>query len=154
MRSLLFLMCLLVSSSAFSVKITKQEVVDLVEKTCAEIQKTANYQDVLNKITAAEHPYKDKDNPAKYVFAYDDKVNIIAHPKKNLVGKNYHNKPDVRGNKFRDSIVNGALKNGTGWAEYYYKKPGAVGIKKKNAYYKLCSKGDVKIILASGRYAE
>ncbi len=131
--------------------VTKKMVVNLVEKVSQEITKDA--PGTFAKIIKAEHPYKNKENPALYVFVYDKNVKIVAHPKKVLVGKSYKGKPDVKGKKFRDDIVNTGLKNGTGWVDYSYQKPGEKGIHAKTTYLKLVKGSDGnKYIVCAGMY--
>ncbi len=148
---LVTLSCIFIVTNCFSAEITKEQVIKLVDKTCEDIK--ADVGGTFEKIANAEHPYKDAQNPASYVFVYNTEVVIVAHPKKSLIGRSYKGKPDVRGKKFRDDIVNGALKNGTGWVDYSYKKPEEKGIHQKTTYYKLVTGSDGnKYVVASGKY--
>lgn len=123
----------------------------LVNRTCADIEKDA--KTTLDRINAGEHPYRDKDNPAVYVFVYDPDVTIVAHPKPELVGKSMKGVPDTEGRTFRDEIVEGALEHGDGWVEYVYEKPGAEGTYNKSSYYKLVTGSDGKrYIVCCGEY--
>jgi signal transduction histidine kinase len=131
--------------------VTKEKVMERVKITAEAL--TKNAPGTIAKIIAGEHPYKDKDNAAFYVFVYNEKVEIVAHPKKKLVGKSYKGKPDVRGKKFRDEIVAGALANTTGWVDYSYKKPGEKGIHAKTTYYQLVTGSDgTKYVVCAGKY--
>jgi len=133
--------------------VSDDQIIGLVDKVSAEIE--ADTQGTLEKITSGLHPYQNKDNKAFYVFVYDAGVKIVAHPKKSLVGRSYKGKPDVRGKNFRDDIVNGALKNSTGWVDYSYQKPGEKGIHAKTTYYKLITdKVGKKYIVCSGKYRD
>lgn len=133
--------------------VSDDQIIDLVDKVSKEIETEA--QGVFEKIISGLHPYKNKDNKAFYVFVYDKDVKIVAHPKKSLVGRSYKGKPDVKGKKFRDDIVNGALKNSTGWVDYSYQKPGEKGIHAKTTYYKLITGSDgKKYIVCSGKYRD
>jgi polar amino acid transport system substrate-binding protein len=113
---------------------TKDMVIALVDTVSVELQ--ADPKATMEKITAGVHPYKDKDDPSTYIFVYNTAVEIVAHPKQQLVGRSYKGKPDVRGKKFRDEIVDVALKDGTGWVDYSYQKPGESGIHPKTTYCK------------------
>nr|WP_319492623.1 cache domain-containing protein [uncultured Desulfobacter sp.] len=145
------LSCIFISTNCFAADITKEQVVSLVEKTCEDIK--ADAKGTFEKITNAESPYTNAQNPAFYVFVYDTEVVIVAHPKKNLIGRSYKGKPDVKGKKFRDDIVKGALEKGTGWVDYFYKKPEEKGIHQKTTYYKLVTGSDGnKYVVASGKY--
>lgn len=131
--------------------VSDDQIIDLVDKVSKEIE--TDTQGVFDKISSGLHPYKNKDNKAFYVFVYDKDVKIVAHPKQSLVGRSYKGKPDVKGKKFRDDIVNGALKNNTGWVDYSYEKPGEKGIHAKTTYYKLITGSDgKKYIVCAGKY--
>ena len=128
----------------------KRKAQKLVKTSCEKIEKSNNPQSILESINKGEHPFRDKNTPELYVFAYDKDVNIVAHPKSSLVGKNYKGKPDVKGKNFRDEIVSTALKSKKGSVRYSYTKPGQKDILSKIAYVRLCK----DYILASGVYVE
>lgn len=133
--------------------VTDQMVIDLVAQTAAAVEKDA--PGTFAKINAGEAPYVNKDIPAFYVFVYDLEVNMIAHPKAELVGKSMKGKPDPKGKKFRDLIVEGAKKDGTGWVEYMYQKPGDKGLFEKKSYFKVVKGSDGKeYVVISGNYAK
>jgi len=60
-----------------------------------------------------------------YVFAYDQKMTMLAHPvKPEMVGQNLLNKKDWSGGKyFRKEMQKVALSKGDGWVEYEYENP-------------------------------
>ena len=131
--------------------ITTAAVIALVEQSAKAVEEDA--EGTFARIKASEHPFVDKDIPALYVFVYDTDVMMMAHPNTGLVGRSYKGRPDVRGKRFRDAIVEGALANGTGWEDYAYQKPGATGIFDKTAYYMLVTGNDGKqYVVVSGRY--
>ncbi len=143
-------MVLCVCGPAFS-EITDDAVVSLVQKTGADI--TANAAETLAKINAGEAPYKNPDDESFYVFVYDPDVTIVAHPDSNLVGRNYKGKPDVRGKKFRDDLVNVSVADGKGWVDYSYQKPGESGIHEKTTYAEKVVGNDGKTyIICCGKY--
>lgn len=144
-------LCFLFLFGTAAAEVTESDVTGLVESTSANLVKDA--AGTIAAIVAAEHPYKNKDNGANYVFVYDTDVTMVAHPKSVLVGKSYKGKPDVRGKKFRDEIVSGALANKTGWVTYSYTKPGEKGIHPKKTYYQMCEGNDGKTyVVCSGMY--
>ena len=136
--------------SAFA-EITDDAVVALVQKTGADI--TADAAGTLSKVSAGEAPYKNPEDESFYVFVYDPDVTIVAHPDNNLVGRNYKGKPDVRGKKFRDDLVNVAIADGKGWVDYSYQKPGESGIHEKTTYAEKAVGNDGKTyIICCGKY--
>ena len=106
---------------------TDAEVMNLVNTTAAAIGKNAS--DTFRRINAEEAPYRDATNPALYVFVFDTNVTIVAqadNPRQ--VGVNFRGKTDVTGKPFRDEIVTGALRNGSGWVDYVFSNPTETGV--------------------------
>ena len=134
--------------------ITAEKVTALVESTCQDIAKDA--PGTLAKINRGDAPYKDAANPTLYAFVYNPEVLMIAHPKADLVGKRMKGKPDVRGNKFRDVIVERAQAEAKGaWVDYVYQKPGQTGIHAKTTFCKKTTGSDGQVyIVCSGMYKQ
>ncbi len=132
--------------------ITDEQVMRLVNKASSDIEKDA--AGTLEKISAQEHPYKDKDNPELYVYVYDTNVTFVAHADNPaLNGFNFKGKVDVSGKKFADETVAAALKNGTGWVDYIWTNPAKSGLYYKTAYYKLAKGSDGRqYIVCAGKY--
>lgn len=150
---MLFIIFLGISGNTFAkdVKITQKMVKQYVNKGVALIEKKGSSAlDIINK--------KDGEfmEGSLYVFVYNDKVTIVAHPFKNrLVGKNYKGKADIKGKKFRDDIVNNTLKNGEAWTSYVYQKPDTKGLFHKKVYSKLATtKKGKKYIVCAGMYED
>jgi cytochrome c len=88
-------------------------------------------------------------NGSIYIFAYDSKGTIIAHPTNaKMVGMNTLNVPDVDGKMWRQEAVGKA--NSDGWAvvDYKFKNPVTNKVEQKTSYFKKV--GD--IILGCGTY--
>jgi len=145
--------CFIFAGVSLAFAVTEENVMNLVDTTSSDL--SADAQGTLEKIIKGEHPYKNKDNSAFYVFVYDTRLVVLAHWKNAIMGRSYKGKPDVRGKKFRDEILAGALSNTTGWVDYSYVKPGDQGIHKKKTYYKLVSGSDGnKYIVCAGMYSD
>lgn len=131
-----------------------EQIIQLVNFTSSCIESDA--PGTFKRISAGEHPFKDKDNPAIYVFVYDTDINIVSHADNpNLVGMNFMGKVDVSGKKFRDEIVSGAIKNRSGWVDYIYTNPAESGLYYKTTYYKLTRGSDGKLyVVCCGKYKE
>ncbi len=70
-----------------------------------------------------------------------------------LVGTNFKGKTDVTGKPYRDEILEGALKNGTGWVDYVYMHPVQTNLYYKTTYYRLTQGSDGNsYIVCSGNY--
>ena len=144
---------LLVVSVAFVAAQTTEEVTALVEQTKKAFEKNA-FQ-TLAKINIGEHPYKDLDNPSLYVFVLDTDLNLVAHFKTPIVGRNQKGKPDAKGKMFRDEILAKALKDGSGWVDYYFENPKTKQLAHKNTFFKLVKGSNgVDYIICSGKYFE
>ena len=134
-------------------KITNDEVTKLVAQTCVDLQKDAPA--TLAAINKGQAPYKDAANPTLYVFVYDLEVKLVAHPKPELVGKSMKGKPDLKGHKFRDEIVEKAQKESKGWTYYMYQKPGETGMFEKATYCEFIKGSDgAPYVVCSGKYSD
>ncbi|WP_094228804.1 transporter substrate-binding domain-containing protein [Methanolobus psychrotolerans] len=129
-----------------------EAVIALVDTTATAIEKNAT--DTFQRINAGEASYRDLENPALYTFVYDVNVTMVAHADNILlVGTNFKGKTDVTGKPFRDEIVSGALKNGTGWVEYVYTNPVHANLYYKTTYYRLARGSDGNsYIVCSGNF--
>jgi len=134
--------------------IAREVVIQLVEKTAGAI--AADAAGTIRKINAGESPYRDKDRPDLYVYVFDKYVTEAANADNPaVVGRNLKGVPDMAGKLFRDNIVEGALKNGTGWEDYVFTMPGKIGLFYKSVYYKLVTGSDGKqYVVCVGRYLD
>ncbi len=134
--------------------IAKDVVTQLAEKTAGDI--AADAAGTFRKINAGESPYLDKDRPDLYVYVFDKYVTEAANANNpSVVGRNLKGVPDMAGRLFRDNIVDGALKNGTGWEDYVFTMPGKIGLFYKSVYYKLVAGSDGKqYVVCVGRYKD
>jgi len=131
---------------------TDEAVMALVNTTAEAIEENA--PDTFRRINAGEAPYRDPTNPGLYVFIYTTNMTMVAHADNILlVGGNYIGKNDVTGKPFHDEILEGALKNGTGWVEYVYMHPVQTNLYYKTTYYRLTQGSDgIQYIVCSGNY--
>jgi len=131
---------------------TNEEVMSLVKQTRMAAEKNA--LQTFARVNRAEHPYKNKDNPSLYIFIFDTDLNVVAHAiKTKVIGKNVKGKPDVKGKKFRDEMLEIALKDGKGWVDYYFANPKTKKVAHKKAYFELANGSDgKKYIIGSGKY--
>jgi polar amino acid transport system substrate-binding protein len=128
----------------------KVKVISLALHANENLRKNAS--EVIKEINAGEHPYKDKNIPSLWVWLFDTDLKIIAHPNSRIVGKVRKGVPDVKGKMYRDEILKGALKNGSGWVEYHYPKPGRRGYFKKSCYYVLSKASNGKKYIVCSAY--
>ena len=84
-----------------------------------------------------------------YVFAYDEKATIIAHPiNPKQVGVNLLEVPDVDGKMFRKEAMEKVKKDGSAVVDYKFKNPATGKVEQKTSYFKKV--GD--IVIACGTY--
>jgi hypothetical protein len=140
-------------SAAETVSLTpKQAAMALVEKG---VQLIAEKGEAAFEAISDPHGEFFNRETALYAFVYDEKVVIRAHPyKPGLIGHSFKGKPDVRGKKFRDEIVEKALIVGESWTEYSYEKPGVAGIYRKRVYGKLVEYNGRKYVVCAGIYRD
>lgn len=131
---------------------TDSEVIELVNTTAAAVEKNAS--DTFRRINAGEAPYRDSEDPGLYAFVYDTNMTIVAHADNTqVVGENFKGKTDVTGKPFREEILEGALKNETGWVDYVYMHPVETNLYYKTTYYQLTQGSDGNsYIVCSGNY--
>ena len=154
MKKLVGVITLLILSANIAFTQSTEEVTALVHQTKAAIENNA--LQTFARINQAEHPYKNKDNPSLYVFVFDTDLNVVAHAiKTKVVGKNVKGKPDIKGKRFRDEMLEVAQKDGKGWVDYYFSNPKTKKVAHKTAYFELANGSDGKnYIVGSGKYFE
>jgi len=131
--------------------ITDKQIADLIERTCLDI--TQNAVAAFEKITKGEEPYQNRINPDLYVWVYNQKVEMVAHPNRKLVGISYKGKPDIKGTMFRDKIVEEAMKNGQGSLTYFYQSPKDRSLYRKLVTFRLVTGNNgERYVVCSGRY--
>ena len=129
-----------------------QQVTDLVNSTAKDI--AADTPGTLASINAGQAPYRDEIDKELYAFVFDTNVTIMANGATHSnVGKNLAGTTDVTGKAFRDEIVQGAIRNNTGWVMYTYSNPDSLGLYQKMSYYRLVNGSDgVSYVVGAGRY--
>lgn len=148
---LLMSVLLVILSVTFVTTQTTDEVIGLVQQAKAAIE--TNAFQTLTKINKGDHPYKNIDNPALYVFILDTDLNLEAHFQTDIVGRNQKGKPDAKGKIFHDEILAKALKDGSGWIDYYFENPKTKELAHKNTYFELVKGSNGKdYIVCSGKY--
>jgi signal transduction histidine kinase len=123
----------------------KDEAKVLVEKAVA----FAGAEGKEKALAEISKPKGTFDKGEMYVFAYDFKGVVVAHPKNaKLIGKNLLEVPDNDGKLFRKEIVELAKGKGSGWVDYKYMNPETKKPEQKTTYIQKA--GDV--IVCCGAY--
>jgi polar amino acid transport system substrate-binding protein len=138
-------------SPAATAPTTREQVVGLVDATCAAVENDAAA--TFAAIAAGEAPYVDATDPALYAFVFDRTVTLVADPDPAFQGRTMRGVPDAAGTCFRDQIVAGAFADGSGWVEYVKEKPGTGGLYRKTSYYRLVTGSDgEQYVVGAGKY--
>ncbi len=131
----LMLICVLVlcaASLVFAAGDEKKTAKDLVDKAAA-FTKAQGKAEALKEFSKPSGQF---DKGEIYIFAYDTKGTVIAHPKNaKLVGKNLLDVPDIDGKFFRKEIMSKAASAGSGWVDYKYKNPATNKVEQKTTYF-------------------
>ena len=83
-----------------------------------------------------------------YIYVLDLSGKMLAHPKAELVGKDFMTVKDADGKLFAVDMVKTAKEKGSGWVDYKWENPKTKKIDPKTAYFEKV--GDV--IIAAGAY--
>lgn len=132
--------------------VTPDQVIQLVENTVKDLLSDA--PGTISKIESRLAPYLDQTHPELYIYIYDNTCTEVANASNpSLKGRCFRGVPDMAGKLFRDNIVDGALKNGSGWEDYVFTMPGKIGLFHKSAYYQLANGSNGKqYIVCAGLY--
>jgi signal transduction histidine kinase len=90
-----------------------------------------------------------------YVFINTPNGTELVNPAQpSLEGKNLIDMKDVKGKALVQEYIAVAMKDGSGWVEYYWYKPGDNTLARKQAYVRKVQSGQDTYILGSGVYME
>jgi signal transduction histidine kinase len=107
-------------------------------------------EDRIKMIRAFIDPVRFYPDQSGYFYVYDyDCVNVAHATQKDLIGKNLRDYKDSKG-KFVIRELAEAARNGGGFVEYYWVKPGLEGEHKKIGYVEPVP--DTKYFLGTGVY--
>ncbi len=119
-------------SMAFAAGDEKKTAKDLVDKAAA-FTKSHGKPAALKEIS---NPTGQFVKGEIYVFAYDTKATMLAHPKNpKLIGKVLLEIPDIDGKLFRKEIMEKAASAGSGWVDYKYRNPVNNKVELKTTYF-------------------
>jgi cytochrome c len=142
--AVVFLMVCMTCGAALAADGDAAQAVDLVKKAAA-YYKTNGMEKALDEIN---NPKGEFNRGELYVFVYDQKATMLAHPNNKLIGQNLLDVPDADGKMFRKEIVATVTAKGSGWIDYKYKNPKTKEAESKTTY---CEKSD-ELILCCGIY--
>lgn len=122
------------------------------EDAKALVEKAAAFVKAQGKDKALAEFSKPKgqfDKGELYIFVYDMKATVLAHPKNpKIIGKNLLDVPDSSGKLFRKDAVELAKTKGSGWIDYQYLNPDTKKVEHKTSYIEKVD----DIIIGCGTY--
>ena len=83
-----------------------------------------------------------------YIYVLDLNGKMLAHPKAELVGKDFMTVKDADGKLFAVDMVKMAKEKGSGWVDYKWENPKTKKIDPKTAYFEKVD----DVIIAAGAY--
>ncbi len=83
-----------------------------------------------------------------YIYVLDLNGKMLAHPKAELVGKDFMVVKDADGKTFAVDIVKTAKEKGSGWVDYKWENPATKAVDPKTVYFEKVD----DLIICSGAY--
>ena len=127
------------------------------DQTRALVDKAAALIDSKGKAAFPEFRVKGSEwfHGNTYVFVYDLQANVLLNPAfPAREGTNVKGQKDANGKLFHDAIIHMAEKEGSGWVDYMFPKPGQAQPSQKWAYVKRVKIDGLPGLVASGFYPD
>lgn len=83
-----------------------------------------------------------------YIYVLDLNGKMLAHPKADLVGKDFMVFKDADGKTFAVDIVKTSKEKGSGWVDYKWENPTTKAVDPKTVYFEVVD----DVIICSGAY--
>lgn len=140
----------LLGAGVYNMQMDKAFVVDMVDRAAALIESRGKGAfDVLRDKTG---PFVFMDN---YVFVETTAGDCVVEPgQPSIEGTNIIDVRDVRGKYLVRDYIDGALKHGAVWVEYYWYRPGYNTPFRKEAYVRKVQIGNETYVVGSGLYID
>ncbi len=138
---------LFAAGNVFAENATKDEVVAKT-KEAAKMVSEKGADAAKAELNKKDGPFVWKDT---YVFMMDTDGVMLAHPvKPSLIGKNLIEIKDSQGKLFFQDFAAVAKKDGEGWVDYMWPKPGEKEDSEKTSYILMVP--DTNVIVGAGIY--
>ncbi len=112
----------------------------------------AQGKEAFSTLRDPESEFVFRDN---YIFVINDIGDVIINPASpELEGKNLYDLQDVKGLYFFRELIDVAKKEGSGWVDYWWPKPGEEEASSKTSYVIKVMKGDEIFIVGTGIYLD
>lgn len=140
----------LVGSGIYNLQMDKAFIEDVVNRASTLV--AARGRDAFPLLRDKTGPFRFMDT---YVFVDStDGVELVNPAQPSLEGKNILDLHDVNGKALAREYIAAAMKDGSGWVEYYWYKPGENTPARKMAYVRKVQSGGETFVVGSGVYTD
>ncbi|MDX5346886.1 MAG: cache domain-containing protein [Hymenobacteraceae bacterium] len=138
----------IVGSGTYNNRMEREFVVDIVKNAVGEIEK--KQENAFKLFYDPAGPYRVKD---AYIFVLDQDGTELVNPAfRNLEGRKLMDLKDTQGKYLVQEMFRKVEKDGSGWVEYMWPKPGENVSTQKSAYVSKAKMGDKWVLVGSGVY--
>jgi signal transduction histidine kinase len=140
----------IIGSGIYNMQTDRDFVQDLVDRAAALVAERG--KEAFGQLRDKTGPFVYLDN---YVFVdTPDGTELVNPAQPSMEGKNLINLKDIKGKAVAKEYIAAAMKDGSGWVDYYWYKPGSNTSVRKEAYVRKVQSGQDIYILGSGLYTE
>jgi hypothetical protein len=139
-----------VGSGIYNMQMDRAFIEDVVDRAATLV--AARGKDAFGELRDKTGPFVFMDT---YVFVdTPDGVEVVNPAQPSMEGANLSGLTDLRGRAVTDEYIALAMREGSGWVEYYWYKPGDNTETRKQAYVRRVQSGGETFIVGSGVYLE
>ena len=139
----------IVGSGIYSPKMEKEFIIDTVDNAVRLIEKNGQGAFAVLDDPKSQYQYLDT-----YVFVVDEDGVCLAHADPSKIGANLLDLSDASGKSFVKDMIELVKKDGAGWIDYSFPKPGAQEASKKSSYVKKAALDGKTLIVGAGIYLD
>lgn len=138
----------ILGSGIYNMQMDKAFIEDVVNKAAYLVKEHG--KEAFSQLRDKKGPFVFMDT---YVFVDNaEGVELVNAVQPGLEGKNLFNERDVKGKYLEREILNMAIKNESGWVEYFWYKPGQNEPAPKQTFVRKVQHGDETYIVGAGFY--
>jgi len=139
----------IIGSGIYSPRIVKEFIIDTVENAVRLIERKGRDAFAILSDKTSQYQYLDT-----YVFVNDEDGTCLAHADPSMVGQNLLDFKDDSGKYFVKEMMALVKKDGAGWIDYSWPKPGAKEPSKKSSYVKKATLNGKTLVVGAGIYLD
>ncbi len=140
----------IVGSGVYNMKLDRMLVIDAVDRAAELIAERGREAFDILRDKAGPFVFMDS-----YVFVDStDGVELVNPAQPGLEGKNLMEMRDVKGKLVAKECIDVAMREGSGWVDYYWFRPGQNNPAHKQSYVRRVTVGGETLIVGSGMYLD